>query len=53
VLVARPVLWALAAAGAPGVRQILAELTDDLAHMMALTGAASLDQLTPDLVVAT
>ena len=51
VLVARPVLWALAAAGAAGVRQILHELTDDLAHTMALTGAARLDQLTPDLVV--
>jgi 4-hydroxymandelate oxidase len=50
VLIARPMLWALAAAGAPGVRQILAELTDDLAHTMALTGAARLDQLTPDLV---
>jgi 4-hydroxymandelate oxidase len=50
VLVARPVLWALAAAGAHGVRHVLDELTDDLAHAMALTGAPTLADLTPDLL---
>lgn len=51
VLVARPVLWALAAAGARGVGQMLAELTDDLAHAMALSGAARVADIEPDLVV--
>jgi 4-hydroxymandelate oxidase len=51
VLVARPVLWALAAAGGRGVQQMLHELTDDLAHAMALSGAATLADLTPDLVI--
>ena len=50
VLVARPVLWALAAAGAQGVRHVLDELRDDLAHVMALSGAPTLADLTPDLV---
>jgi 4-hydroxymandelate oxidase len=51
VLVARPVLWALAAAGAGGVRQLLTDLGDDLAHGMALTGAARVADLGADLVV--
>ena len=34
-------LWALACAGADGVRDLLAGLTADLAHAMALAGAAS------------
>jgi 4-hydroxymandelate oxidase len=51
VLVARPVLWALAAAGAAGVQHVLEDLSDDLAHAMALAGAADLAALTPDLVV--
>ncbi|HUA30311.1 MAG TPA: alpha-hydroxy acid oxidase [Streptosporangiaceae bacterium] len=37
----RPVLWALACGGADGVRSLLAGLTADLAHAMALAGAAS------------
>lgn len=41
VFVGRPVLWALACAGADGVRGLLAGLTADLAHAMALAGAAS------------
>jgi 4-hydroxymandelate oxidase len=40
----RPVLWALACGGADGVRSLLAGLTDDLAHAMALAGAASIGQ---------
>jgi 4-hydroxymandelate oxidase len=51
VFVAQPVLWALAAAGAAGVQHVLEDLTDDLAHAMALVGAADLSALTPDLVV--
>ena len=41
-LVGRPVLWALATGGADGVRDLLTALTADLAHEMALAGAATL-----------
>lgn len=51
VLVARPVLWALTAAGSAGVRHVLEDLTGDLAHEMALVGAADVGGLTRDLVV--
>ncbi|GAA4356992.1 alpha-hydroxy acid oxidase [Angustibacter luteus] len=50
VLLGRPVLWALAAGGAAGVRELLDTLTDDLAHVMALAGAPTLDAVTADLV---
>jgi isopentenyl diphosphate isomerase/L-lactate dehydrogenase-like FMN-dependent dehydrogenase len=42
VFLGRPVLWALACGGADGVRDLLAGLTSDLAHAMALAGAAAL-----------
>jgi 4-hydroxymandelate oxidase len=42
VFLGRPVLWALTCGGADGVRAFLAGLTDDLAHAMALAGAASI-----------
>ena len=51
VLLGRPVLWALAAAGAAGVAELLTAYTDELAHAMALAGAAGVADLTPDLVV--
>ncbi|MFC3688701.1 alpha-hydroxy acid oxidase [Aquipuribacter hungaricus] len=51
VLVGRPVVWGLAADGATGAAAALTALTDDLAHVMALTGAASLAELDPSLVV--
>jgi 4-hydroxymandelate oxidase len=41
VFVGRPVLWALACGGADGARSFPAGLTADLAHAMALAGAAS------------
>jgi 4-hydroxymandelate oxidase len=41
VFVGRPVLWALACGGADGVRELLTGLTAELAHAMALAGAAS------------
>lgn len=50
VLLGRPVLWALAADGAAGVRACLAALTADLAHAMGLAGVRSLSELTRDLV---
>jgi 4-hydroxymandelate oxidase len=42
VFLGRPVLWALACGGADGVRALLAGLTDDLSHGLALAGASSL-----------
>ena len=41
VFLGRPALWALSCGGAEGVRSLLADLTDDLSHAMALAGAAS------------
>jgi 4-hydroxymandelate oxidase len=41
VFLGRPVMWALTCGGADGVRSLLAGLTDDLAHAMALAGAAT------------
>jgi 4-hydroxymandelate oxidase len=41
VFLGRPVLWALACGGADAVTALLAGLTDDLAHAMALAGAAT------------
>jgi 4-hydroxymandelate oxidase len=51
VFLGRPVLWALACGGAEGVRDLLAGLTADLAHVMALAGARSLPE-TAGLVMA-
>ncbi len=42
VFLGRPVLWALACGGADGVRDLLTEMTGDLAHVMALAGSATL-----------
>jgi len=50
VLVGRPVVWGLAADGAAGVVAALRALNDDLAHVMALAGAASVDGLDRSLV---
>ena len=51
VFVGRPILWALAADGADGVRSVLAELTDDLRHVMTLAGLPNLAAIQSDLVV--
>jgi 4-hydroxymandelate oxidase len=50
VCLGRPVLWALAAGGAEGVRGCLDAVAGDLRRAMQLAGAASLTDLTPDLV---
>lgn len=50
VMVGRPVLWALASAGAAGVQEVLEALGDDLAHVMALAGARDLSSLDRSLV---
>lgn len=46
----RPVLWALAAGGADGVADLLDGFTAELRQAMAAVGAATLGDLTPDLV---
>ncbi|NEK94502.1 alpha-hydroxy-acid oxidizing protein [Modestobacter muralis] len=51
VLVGRPVLWALASGGAAAVTAALDGLTADLTHVLAVAGAASVDQLDPSMVV--
>jgi 4-hydroxymandelate oxidase len=50
VMLGRPVLWGLALGGADGVQAVLEDLTDELAHAMALVGAHRPADLTPDLV---
>ncbi len=48
--IGRPVMWGLAVDGEAGVRQVLEILRDEVDHTMALCGAASVRDLTPDLV---
>jgi 4-hydroxymandelate oxidase len=50
VFVGRPVLWALACGGADGVQAWLEGLTDGLAHVMTLAGAAAPGEI-PGLVI--
>jgi 4-hydroxymandelate oxidase len=45
VFLGRPVLWALACGGADAVTDLLMGLTADLAHSMALAGAATVNEL--------
>ncbi|MFI6071934.1 alpha-hydroxy acid oxidase [Actinoplanes sp. NPDC051343] len=48
--IGRPVIWALAAGGPPGVRELLAHLRSDLDHALALAGAKRPADLTADLI---
>jgi 4-hydroxymandelate oxidase len=50
VLVGRPVVWGLAVGGADGVRGVLDTLRRELEAAMALLGAPTLADLTPDLL---
>lgn len=51
VLVGRPLAWALAAAGADGVGDVLAAYSAETAHVMGLAGCTSRSEVTPDLLV--
>ena len=51
VLVGRPILWGLAAAGASGVRRVLDGYRDELDHAMGLAGVAAIRDFSRDLVV--
>ncbi|TAL76932.1 MAG: alpha-hydroxy-acid oxidizing protein [Burkholderiaceae bacterium] len=53
VLVGRPVLWGLAAAGEPGVRAVLDTFTTELHRAMTLLGAIRVDDLRDDHVAIT
>jgi 4-hydroxymandelate oxidase len=50
VLIGRPYLWGLAAAGEAGVRQVLQILRDELELAMALAGCPSIEAIRPALV---
>jgi 4-hydroxymandelate oxidase len=50
VLVGRPILWALASGGAPGVERAGGMLLAETREAMALCGARSIAELTPDLI---
>ena len=50
VLVARPVMWGLAAYGADGVQSVLELLQTDLARVMACCGAPNLGAITKAMV---
>ena len=50
VFVGRPALWALAAAGRPGVERLLAGWSADLRRVMMQLGVADLSGFGPDLI---
>ena len=50
VLLGRPPLWGLSVHGADGVTAVLEHFREELVRAMQLCGAASLAELTPDLV---
>jgi 4-hydroxymandelate oxidase len=50
VAVGRPLLWGLAVDGSGGVRRVVEILRDELSLAMALAGARSLEEVTPDLI---
>jgi 4-hydroxymandelate oxidase len=50
VAIGRPALWGLAHDGAAGVERVLAILRDELSIAMALTGCASLADVTDDVL---
>ena len=50
VVVARPVMWGLAAYGADGVRAVLEMLQSDLGRQFGAIGASNAAKLTRDMV---
>lgn len=52
VFVGRPVLWALATAGADGVHRLLTELTAELAAALTLCGTPTLTELDASLITS-
>jgi 4-hydroxymandelate oxidase len=50
VAIGRPVVWGLAAAGEPGVNQVLDLIREEVDRALALCGCASVHEVTRDLV---
>lgn len=50
VMIGRPYLWGLGAAGADGVARVVRLLATELEMAMAQCGARTLAELTPDLI---
>ena len=50
MLIGRPYLWGLAAAGEPGVRRVLEMFRAELELAMALAGCPTVDTITRSLV---
>ena len=50
VLVGRPIVWGLTVAGEAGVRWVIETLWSELAMAMGLLGAATVSDLSPDLI---
>jgi 4-hydroxymandelate oxidase len=48
--IGRPVIWGLAVNGEAGVGAVLDLLANELENAMALAGAATIGDLTPDLL---
>lgn len=53
VLIGRPCVWALAAAGEPGVRHVLQLFEEELISAMQACGCASVADISPDLLLKT
>lgn len=51
VLIGRPYVWGLAAAGADGVADVIRILREEFASAMAMCGIADLDDITPALLI--
>ena len=49
VMIGRPYLWALAAAGDRGVRWVIETLRDEVEMAMTLVGAPSIDAIVPSM----
>ena len=53
VLVGRPVLWGLTLDGTDGVRAVLQHLKSEVDSAMALSGCATVSDITRDLILKT
>ena len=51
VLVGRPVLWGLTLGGYDGVRAVLRHIRQEVDLAMALSGCATIADVTPDLIL--
>lgn len=52
VLIGRPMIWGIAAAGPAGADRVLGIMKQELTRVMQLCGVTRLDRITPDLIAA-